>query len=1391
MNKILLAFFIAILCFNAKAQTPLITTYAGGGVGNAANGVPAINVSLQDVKAVVTDAAGNVYFSNSYLIYKVNTSGILSVVLNITQAQQNGYQQIGGLAIDASGSVYFSLTGGRMVKKITAAGVITTVAGTGAYGKTGDGGNATSALLANPQALAIDKSDNLYIADKDYNIIRKVTKAGIISLFAGGGGATFENVPATQAALNPTALAAGADGNIYVAGQNGVQKIVSGGNIFFVANASSYVSANAFGLAVDAAGTVFISDYGASRIVKILANGATTLITNQGNSGVFGDDVPAAQFNTFSPYGLALNSKGELFVADISNQRIRKIYTPPAPTITSFTPAKAAYGKNITITGTNFKGTTSVTFGGNNATPFTIGADFKTITTTVPVLSALTNNVQVTTYGGTATKAGFTYIPQPTITSLSTKTGPKGTVITIKGTNFSADAKVTFGGVPAASVRYVSATTVTATVGEGASGAIILTNAGGTAIYNGFTYTGAIITDFQPRKAKTGTTVVISGKNFTGATAVSFGGVAAKSFKIVSSAQITAVVNTGKTGLVKVTVPKGAGSSIDTFTYVPPPTIKSFTPNAGAAGATITITGTGFDDVQSVSFGGTAATSFTVLSPTKISAEVAYGASGSISVTTPGGTATLAGFTYVKPLDLSMNNVAFCPSVNTKYPASVDVTVTVKNFKDLASLQGSFGWDNSILQYSSIVNYGPVSMGITAANFNKTSENRLTFVWHDVTTKGVTLSDNTVLFKIRFSIAALTENAGVANVQFLQDPLPFEASHKVLNLVPVVTHDGQVTVPAGAIIQPVTTNVCAGESVNLTVNAPGKYQWYKNDVAITTAKSATYAAKASGNYKVIITTSGGCLVVSDVVKVVVNPIPPAPKITSNSPLLLGDTLKATASTVANASNYIWTTPTGNTYYGQKLIIPNADSYMSGPYSVVAVVNGCNSLPATANIIVNNTLAISGRIYTPLNKPVPYVYVTLAGTTNVTKRTGVQGDFKFPLATGGNFILTPAKDNDKQKTNGITALDITFIQAHLLQKTLFDSPYKLIAADANNSGTVSALDLVHIRRMILGIDTTFPGKRMWAFVNSNNTPYYYNPFPFVSNRTYESLNSSVNSQDFIGVKIGDVTYDWNPKIMIGEPDESNLINLSSNHVGLNATSTNIELYHNDVNAYNKTDVVIPVKVKNFKQLLALQYTLSWNKSKLEYKGISKNTLGIEFTDFHKAKGILTAIWNDPGNNAKTLSDGTVLFELILRRKPGALLDNEGIKVTSDVTLSVAYDNTYAERKIIKGSGIITDKKGTTADQDQPSDFKVSPNPSNGDVKIYLHAKVARPITIWLVNVLGKTVYMQKQNVNIGDTVIPVDLRKFRSKQAPNYFIQIGGLEKTLVKQLMLNGDNGAN
>jgi hypothetical protein len=253
-----------------------------------------------------------------------------------------------------------------------------------------------------------------------------------------------------------------------------------------------------------------------------------------------------------------------------------------------------------------------------------------------------------------STTKTFTIAAAPTITLLGPAKGAVGATVAITGTGFTGATAVSFNGIAATSFTVVSDTQITATVPAGAtSGAVKITAPGGnvTSTASFTVYPQPTLGNMSPDKGAVGATVTITGSGFTGATAVSFNGIAATSFTVVSDTQISALVPAGATsGAVKVTAPGGAVTSSSSFTVYPKPTIAGISPTSGQIGSAVIITGTGFTGATAVSFNGTGATSFTVISATLITATVPAGAtSGIVTIVAPGGQVTSTAAFIVTP----------------------------------------------------------------------------------------------------------------------------------------------------------------------------------------------------------------------------------------------------------------------------------------------------------------------------------------------------------------------------------------------------------------------------------------------------------------------------------------------------------------------------------------------------------------------------------------------------------------------------------------------------------------------------------------------------------------------------------------------------------------------
>jgi uncharacterized protein (TIGR03437 family) len=333
-----------VLVTFAPAQTYTISTYAGG----APPPTPAAGTSLSigSPQGVATDAAGNVYFASGHCVFKLDTGGVLTRVAGncregysgdggpATSAQLN---EPYGVAVDSAGNLYIAEWGNNRVRKVTPGGIISTRAGNGIRGYSGDGGPATSAQLTIPQDVAVDSDGNLYIADSGNRRIRKVTPSGTISTVAGGGTSyPGDGGPATSAQLfDPSAIATDSAGNLYIA-DGGIRKVTPSGTISTVAGggtsypgdggpATSAQLGSPQGVAVDSAGNLYIADNANHRIRKVTPGGIISTVAGNGSGGYSGDFGPAINAQLNFPTGVAVDSAGNLYMADFNNHRIRKV----------------------------------------------------------------------------------------------------------------------------------------------------------------------------------------------------------------------------------------------------------------------------------------------------------------------------------------------------------------------------------------------------------------------------------------------------------------------------------------------------------------------------------------------------------------------------------------------------------------------------------------------------------------------------------------------------------------------------------------------------------------------------------------------------------------------------------------------------------------------------------------------------------------------------------------------------------------------------------------------------------------------------------------------------------------------------------------------------------
>ncbi|MBI5086037.1 MAG: SMP-30/gluconolactonase/LRE family protein [Acidobacteria bacterium] len=337
-----------------------ISTVAGNGAaGSDGDGSAAANAKLNNPLFAVVDSSGAILISDqlNHKIRKVTPDGTISLVAGKGTIGSTGDGAAAasaelsyptGIAVDKSGTIYFSDSGNNTVRKIVSGGNISVFAGNKSAGYTGDTEKAVDASLNLPTGLAVDSAGNVYIADTANNVIRKVDTEGKISTFAGTGaaGSSGDGAEASKAKLNrPVGLAMDASNNLFVADQMGqrIRKITSAGIISTVAgtgtpgyegNGGAATRAQLFhptGLTVDTNGDLIIADTTNNRIRKVTSNGVITTVAGMGPFGDWGDGGNALSAALRWPSGVAAGAAGKIYVVDNQNNRIRLLTPVPQP----------------------------------------------------------------------------------------------------------------------------------------------------------------------------------------------------------------------------------------------------------------------------------------------------------------------------------------------------------------------------------------------------------------------------------------------------------------------------------------------------------------------------------------------------------------------------------------------------------------------------------------------------------------------------------------------------------------------------------------------------------------------------------------------------------------------------------------------------------------------------------------------------------------------------------------------------------------------------------------------------------------------------------------------------------------------------------------------------
>jgi uncharacterized protein (TIGR03437 family) len=394
--------FVTTLAATVGAGAQSIITVAGDGAAAfSGDGGQAALAALNQPRGMALDQSGNIYFADvaNSRVRMIAVNGTITTVAGTGVAGYSGdggpataamLNQPQGVLIDAAGNLYIADTQNRRIRMINNVGNINTVAGTGVQGFSGDGGPALQAMIWQPVDLAVDTNGSIYFADSSAQRIRKIATNGIITTVAGNGTAGYggDNVAATASELNfPVSVALDGSNNVYIADANNFRiRMVNGsGTITTVAgngsegfsgdggSATSAMLNYPSGIRAGSPGTFYIADAENNR-VRVVTNGTIATVAGSGNNSFSGDGGPALSATLNNPWSVALDAAGNLLIGDSANNRIREVFLaaigPPSlfangtVNAASYAPATSANGaiaagSIVAIFGTNLASATA------------------------------------------------------------------------------------------------------------------------------------------------------------------------------------------------------------------------------------------------------------------------------------------------------------------------------------------------------------------------------------------------------------------------------------------------------------------------------------------------------------------------------------------------------------------------------------------------------------------------------------------------------------------------------------------------------------------------------------------------------------------------------------------------------------------------------------------------------------------------------------------------------------------------------------------------------------------------------------------------------------------------------------------------------------------------
>ncbi len=399
----------------------------------------------------------------------------------------------------------------------------------------------------------------------------------------------------------------------------------------------------------------------------------------------------------------------------------------------------------------------------------------------------------------------------------------------------------------------------------------------------------------------------------------------------------------------------------------------------------------------------------------------------------------------------------------------------------------------------------------------------------------------------------------------------------------------------------------------------------------------------------------------------------------------------------------------------------------------------DNCPNSGRVDDDDVNIVSGSIITSSGDRVEDVEVSL--TVGPKDMTTVEGFYAFNDLVYSDFTIMPEKDNDY--LNGVTALDIVLIQRHLLGLTTFDSPYTIIAGDINNDGRLSALDLVDLRRLVLGIYDELPRNKSWRFVAaSQRFPNPTSPFPFTEVISISDFDGSERGQNFMAVKIGDVN---------GNAVANSLLSGDNRSAGMLA----FQLDDTEITKGETFDIA--VESSNFADIVAYQYTMELNG--LEFISATSGAIDVDDSNFGLLDAnTVTTSWFSPTG----ITTDDALYTITFRATKDVSL-SDAMTVSSRITPALAYN---ADQELLD-VGVEYNNIAL------PSEFTLlqnRPNPWEQSTSIGFELPSAGAAQLTVYDITGKSILTNNYELGAGYQEVVIDKSDINSTGVLYYQVE---------------------